>query len=270
MRDWDDEFANMAHVEGSEKLLGIWAEQAAAYRKKNSSITQITYGSESREYFDLVLPQGTPKGLVVFVHGGYWIRLSPADWTQLAEGACARGWAVALPGYTLAPDASITHITHQITKAIAHAADQVSGPIVITGHSAGGHLAARMMCSDTALPKAVLNRVRHTVPISGVFDLRPLMWTAMNDLLKLDEAEAVSASPVLSRPYIDAGEGPRVTFWVGAAERPEFVRQNRLMSSMWEGLGAMVSQFEDPGMNHFTVVDALRDPDSALVNTLLE
>ena len=266
MRDWNDEFANMAHVPGSDKLQAYWAAEGAAYREKISSIENIAYGGGARENFDLVLPDTTPKGLVVLVHGGYWMRTAPSDWTQLAEGARARGWAVALPGYTLAPDASIARITSQVTQAISLAADQVTGPIVLAGHSAGGHLVARMMCSDSVLPPSVLERIVHTLPISGIFDLRPLLWTAMNQVLNLNEVEAIAASPVLSRPF----GNPRLTFWVGASERPEFIRQNKLICAMWDGLGANVSQVEDPDKNHFTVVEGLRDPTSALVNTLLD
>lgn len=266
MRDWDDEFANMAHVPGSDKLQAYWAAEGLAYRDQLTSIKNVPYGSHPREYLDLVMPDTSPKGLVVFVHGGYWMRTSPSDWTQLAEGARAQGWAFALPGYTLAPEASIAHITTQVTNAITIAASQVSGPIILTGHSAGGHLVARMMCTDSALPESVLARVKHCLPISGVFDLRPLLLTTMNETLQLDDAQAIAASPVLHRPCHDA----RLTFWVGAAERPEFLRQNKLMATMWDGLGARVAQFEDPGKHHFSVIEALREPTSPLTTALLD
>jgi len=266
MRNWDDEFANMAHVPGSDKLQAYWAAEGSAYRQQLNSFENVPYGSESRESIDLVLPVGTPKGLVVFVHGGYWMRTSPSDWTQLAEGARAQGWAVAMPGYTLAPDASIAHITQQVQQAIVVASEAVSGPIILTGHSAGGHLVARAMCTDSDLPQSIIERIKHCMPISGVFDLRPLLWTAMNDVLHLDDAQAIAASPVLCRPHSQS----RCTFWVGADERPEFVRQNRLMAIMWDGLSAQVTQFEDPGKHHFSVIEGLRDPASDLTTALLK
>ena len=265
MRDWDDEFANMAHVPDSDKLQAFWAAEGEAYRQQLNSFASLSYGSDTREIVDLVLPDSRPNGLMVLVHGGYWMRTSPSDWTQLAEGARAQGWAVAIPGYTLAPDASIAQITQQVQKAITVASEAVSGPIVLTGHSAGGHLVAHTMCTDSALPQSVLARIKHCLPISGVFDLRPLLWTAMNDVLQLDDAQADAASPVLFRPYDQA----RYTFWVGAEERPEFVRQNRLMATMWDGLGVQVAKFEDPGKHHFSVIEGLRDPASPLTTALL-
>lgn len=266
MRDWDDEFANMAHIEGSNKLPAYWATEGAAYREKVSPIQTLAYGTAERETVDWVMPDAEPKGLVVFVHGGYWMRTSPSDWTHLAEGARARGWAVAMVGYTLAPQASVTQITQQVSTAVTFAANHVSGPIILTGHSAGGHLVTRLLCSDTALSSSVLNRIVHTLPISGVFDLRPLLWTQMNDVLKLSDAEAIAASPVLHRPM----GAPQFTFWVGAEERPEFIRQNRLMCTMWDGLGAKVSLVEDPGKHHFSVIEAMRDPSSTLINVLFD
>lgn len=118
MRDWNDEFANSAHIPGSDRLPGIWAAQAAAYRQKVPVEEDIPYGPEPREKLDLVRPDGPCQGLLVFVHGGFWIRCSKSDWTDLAEGARANGWAVALPGYTLAPEARISRITRQIGAAI--------------------------------------------------------------------------------------------------------------------------------------------------------
>lgn len=95
MRDWDDAFNNMGHVKGSDALPGFWAARAAEYRAGPVRIeTDIAYGTTQREVFDLVLPDGDPKGLIVFVHGGFWMRLDKSYWSDLAEGARSRGWAV--------------------------------------------------------------------------------------------------------------------------------------------------------------------------------
>ena len=95
IKDWDDAFANMAHVAGSEELPRLWSDSAAAYRASGVKIDQgIAYGSHPRERFDLVWPEGTPKGLVVFIHGGFWMRLDKSYWTDFAEGARSNGWAI--------------------------------------------------------------------------------------------------------------------------------------------------------------------------------
>lgn len=125
--DWDDAFANMKHVEKSEELPGFWSARAAAYREELRAggrrlDTDISYGSHPREKFDLVWPDGTPKGLAVFIHGGFWMRLDKNYWTHFAEGARAQGWAICLPSYTLTPEARIHEITAQIGSATSTAA----------------------------------------------------------------------------------------------------------------------------------------------------
>ncbi len=225
----------------------------------------IAYGPHPRQAFDLFLPEGTPVGLVVFVHGGYWRAFDRGLWSHLAGGPLARGWAVAMPGYVLAPEARISGITAMVGKAIAAAAAVVEGPIRLSGHSAGGHLACRMACDNGPLPFDVAERVERVVSISGVHDLRPLLRTALNDLLRLDGAEAAAESPALLEPW----EGARVHAWVGDGERPEFVRQATLLSNVWTGLGADMAQTIEPRRHHFDVIEGLTHPGSGLVEALV-
>ena len=268
---WDVAFDNMGHIPNSSDLPAFWASRAAQYRndavKANRRLDlDIQYGKQSREVFDLVWPDTPPKGLVVFVHGGYWIRLDKSYWTDFAEGARANGWVVCLPSYTLAPEARISHITKQISHAIAKASEFVTGPIRLSGHSAGGHLVSRMLCDDNLLPARVLKRVEHTVSISGLHDLRPLMHTAMNKSLQLDAVEANAESPVLHHPV----ENAHMTAWVGGGERPEFIRQSQLLKMMWDGLDATISCTIDSQHNHFTVIEGLKDPSSAITQEILK
>lgn len=271
MTDWDEAFANMAYIPGSEALPALWAEQAAAFRAACAGRLQadVAYGEGERRRLDLLRPEGTPKGLVVFVHGGYWLRFSKADWTHLAEGALAWGWAVALPSYTLAPEGRISEMTAEIGAAVEKAASLVEGPIRLTGHSAGGHLATRMLCADSPLSEAVFGRVEKAVSISGLHDLRPLRKTKMNEAFRLTEAEAAAESPALLQPRGAPQKPPRLTCWVGGRERPEFLRQARLMALIWEGLDAKVDLVEEAGRHHFSVVEGLRDPMSPLMGALL-
>jgi acetyl esterase/lipase len=168
---------------------------------------------------------------------------------------------VAVPSYTLAPQARIGAITAEIATALTHAAGRVAGPIVVTGHSAGGHLSARMVCRDVVLPRDVEMRLARVVPISPLSDLRPLMATRMNADLRIDEAEAKVESPLL---HSDLRDVP-VTVWVGAEERPAFLDQARWLAEAWPGAKLRV----DPGRHHFDVIDGLRDRDTPLMDTLL-
>jgi len=265
-QDWDNAFANMAYIDGSESLPQEWRERAEVYCASQIRIDQdVPYGIHPRERFDLVWPDEQPTGLVVFIHGGYWMQLDKSYWTDLAEGARANGWAVCLPSYTLAPETRISKITKQIGHAITEAAKIVSGPIRITGHSAGGHLATRMICDDTPLSDQVLARVTAVQSISGLHDLRPLMHTKLNDVLGLDEAEAILESAVLHRP----AKAVPYCAWVGGGERPEFIRQSQLIVQVWSGLDIPADCHVDGQQNHFSVLDGLGQPDSDITLNLL-
>lgn len=265
MRDWDDAFANMAHIPGSEALPEAWAASAAAYRASGVRVEEHAYGPHPRERLDIVWPEATPRGLAVFVHGGYWTQTDKSFWTDLAQGARARGWAVCLPQYALAPEVRLAEITRQVARAITFAADLVAGPIRIAGHSAGGHLVSRMTCADTPLAPDVMTRLQRTLSISGLHDLRPLMHTRMNAALRLDEAEACRESPALHRPH----PATDLTVWVGGGERPEFLRQARLLAIMWEGLDARVRAVVDGAEDHFSVLAGLRSADSPITRAFV-
>jgi acetyl esterase/lipase len=267
--DWSDAYANAPNIPGGERWPAAWVQPAQAYRDalqaSGRATLDIPYGERARNLFDLFAPEGRPKGLVVFVHGGFWKALDKSFWSHLARGSVESGYAVAMPSYTLCPTVRISEITREIAAAVARAAAMVEGPLFLTGHSAGGHLVTRMISATSPLLGDVRARISHTVSISGVHDLRPLMKAAMNAELWIDEAEARVESPALLEPSPSA----RVTCWVGSAERPEFVRQNALLANIWTGLGAKTCIIEEPGRHHFDVIDGLADPDHQLTRTLL-
>lgn len=264
--DWDDAYANGPHIDGADTYPGLWQARAEAFRLELGTRARldIAYGEVERQRFDLFLPAGTAIGLAVFVHGGYWKAFDKSSWSHLARGAVEAGWAVALPGYTLAPEARITDITVEIARALAAASELVDGPISLAGHSAGGHLVSRMLCRNAPLGESLRARIANVVSISGLHDLRPLLTLEMNEILRLDDAEAVMESPALQYPM----DGARLTCWVGADERPEFIRQNDLLANIWTGLGAETSSVHALGKHHFNVIADLEDRNSALTRLL--
>lgn len=267
--DWNDAYANGPNIPGGERWPAAWVQPAQGFRdelaRSGQATLDIGYGEQPRNRFDLFRPEGQPKGLVVFVHGGFWRALDKSFWSHLARGPVESGYAVAMPSYTLCPEVRIADITREIAAAIGQAAGMIEGPILLTGHSAGGHLVTRMISVTSPLPAATRVRIKNTVSISGVHDLRPLMKTAMNSDLRIDDAEAQTESPVLLQPMPKA----RLTCWVGSAERPEFIRQNALLANIWTGLGAQTCTIEEPGRHHFDVIDGLADRKHPMVQTLL-
>lgn len=262
--DWDDAYANAPHIPGGAEYPARWLRRAEAFRTATPPEVH-GYGAHPRQTLDLFRPQGRAHGLVVFVHGGYWRAFDRGHWSHLAAGPLGRGWAVAMPGYVLAPEVRIAVITAMIAEAIEAAAALVPGPIRLAGHSAGGHLVTRQICADSTLSAPVRARIERVVSISGVHDLRPLLRTSINADLGLDAAEAAAESPALGVPQ----SGMDVRAWVGGAERPEFLRQSALLANIWTGLGAATTLTIAPERHHFDVIEALADPGSDLTAALV-
>jgi acetyl esterase/lipase len=269
VEDWDAAYANTVNIAGGAAYPDRWEKDAASFRhllqREGRAELSIRYGEGERNRFDLFRPAGTPKGLVVFIHGGYWMRFDESSWSHLAAGPLEAGFAVAMPTYTLCPENRISGITREVGIAIEAAAARVAGPLHLTGHSAGGHLAARMVSVTSPLPGAVRSRIGNVVSISGLHDLRPMMTTAMNATLKLDEDEALAESPALLRPL----PGTRLICWAGAGERAEFLRQNALLANVWAGLGASTACVEEPDRHHYSVIEGLEEASHPLTRALL-
>lgn len=270
IEDWDDAYRNGAHIPGGADYPDRWLRSASAFRERaiaeGRARLDIAYGPHERQRLDLFLPKRTAKGLVVFVHGGFWMAFDKSSWSHFAGGAVELGYGVALPSYRLAPEARIGEMTSDIAASINHAAGEVDGPITLSGHSAGGHLVARQMCTTSTLQESVAQRIKHVVSISGLHDLRPLMRTDINRVLRIDASEAARESPAL----LDPRDGFALTCYVGGAERSEFLRQNSLLENIWSGFGVGTRAIVAPDRHHFNVLDGMTDPEHILSRLLVD
>ncbi|HEY6631268.1 MAG TPA: alpha/beta hydrolase [Rhizobiaceae bacterium] len=269
IRDWNDAYTHGANIAGGDRWPDAWVGPAKTYRDERAAAGKaqlgLAYGDRPRNRFDLFLPDAEPKGLVIFIHGGYWMRFDQGFWSHLARGPVSHGYAVAMPTYTLCPENRIAGISAEIRSAVEKIAGLVSGPIHLAGHSAGGHLVTRVVSTGMPLSDQVSSRIRNVVSISGLHDLRPLMRTAMNATLQIDPAESAAESPV----FLDPLEHVRVTCWVGGGERSEFVRQSKLLANAWVGVGGATAYVEEPDRHHFNIIDGLADPAHPLTRNLL-
>ena len=143
----DAAYDNNKAVANSPMLIAARNEASAKFRAAHAAALDISYGKRERTKIDLYPASDKTAPCLVFIHGGYWQRNSREVFAALADGALAEGWSVAMPGYTLAPDATLTQIVDEMRVALDWLAGTgpshgIAGPIVVSGWSAGGHLTA--------------------------------------------------------------------------------------------------------------------------------
>ena len=266
IKDWDDAYDNRGYCSNVDEIIADWESSAQRFRtamvESGKGTLGISYGPKQRNVLDRFLPDGDVRGVVLFVHGGYWRAFDNSYFSHLAQGALAHGFAVYMPCYTLTPEVRISDITVEIARAVEHVAGDQAGPLTLVGHSAGGHLVSRMGCTDIALDQGVRDRVGRICSLSGVHDLRPMINTAMNADFQMDLSAAAAESPALCQPVT----GCTFHCVVGADERPEFLRQNALLANIWTGLGADIEPTTIASRNHFTLIADLVQPDSQITN----
>lgn len=256
-------YNNVAHVGPDFARLKTesWGSASALLRARHPKHLDLAYAPGERTKWDLY-PGANPQApCFVHIHGGYWQRGSKEIFACLAEGILAHGWAAAMPGYTLAPEASLTQIANELRTAFdwldASAADHgIAGPVIVTGWSAGGHLAALMLEH---------RKVAAGLSISGVFDLAPLRDSPhVNDKVRLTEVEVETLSP-MRRPGVDKP----LSIAYGADELPAMIASSRDYHAYRTRLHLPGDMIPVASANHFTILDGLRDPDSGLTRAIL-
>jgi arylformamidase len=261
--DYEVEYNNRARVPENPALMAGWARDAAAYREQHAP-RSIPYGPGPRNTIDFFA--GNDDGpIVVFIHGGYWQALDGSSSSHCARGLNAHGISVAVPSYDLCPQVTVDTIIGQMRAATRELA-RLGRSVVISGHSAGGHLAACLLATDwpaydSALPRGL---VTAAYAISGLFDLTPLVETSINKALHLDHAAAMAASPLFWTPAV----GRSLDAVVGGNESAEYFRQSRTMVEQWGNAGVATRFDIIADANHFTAIAPLADPDSPMVKRL--
>jgi arylformamidase len=265
--DYEQEYNNRGRVKEHPEIFARWERDAAAYRdemKSKGAQLGVSYGSSPRQYYDYFPGNDSHAGapLAVFIHGGYWRSLSPEMHSWAARGMNAHGISVAVPGYDLCPNCTIADIITQTRNALLALWRKHKKRMLVTGHSAGGHLAACMAATEwhSVSKEPPTDLVPFAYSISGVFDFTPLLQVSQNADLKLDAQSAKAVSP-LTWPLPQQRSLDAV---VGGDESNEFIRQSKIIADDWAKKGAVTRYEEVQGANHFTVVDGLSDPDSAM------
>ena len=262
--DYEAEYNNRLLVPNNGTYGARWATASALTRESLACELDIPYGPAIRNRYDLFLTgnRGTQVPLAVYIHGGVWQRGDRKEYSVVAESLVARGIDVAMPSYTLGPEASITEIFEELRLFLrALWANHGRRPLVI-GHSVGGTMAGAMLATDwSAFGDVPDDLVRAAYAISGVFEVEPYVHTTYNKLIHLTAEEARRLSPALW----PAPKGRTLVAAVGGAESREFVRQSLDIAARWSQAGVKAECVVLPGLNHFSVMDELMRPDSAML-----
>ncbi|WP_165838857.1 alpha/beta hydrolase [Roseicella frigidaeris] len=256
------EYDNRARVPEHPAIIAGWQRDAVAFRAQwPEAELGLSYGPGERERLDLFRPgPGEDWPIALFIHGGYWQSLDRGFFSHLARGVLTQGVALAIPSYDLCPQVTLSTILEQMRAAALLLHRRSGRRLLASGHSAGGHLTAMLMATDWRArdPRLPPDLVPAGVPISGVFELEPLLPTTIAAALRLTPEEARRLSPRFLPP-----PGGALHAVVGGAESGEFRRQTRDFAAAWGGTSE-----ELPARDHFTVIAPLAEPESGLSRRL--
>ncbi|WP_206198599.1 alpha/beta hydrolase [Zoogloea dura] len=254
-------YNNTRAVPGFPAILADFQARSARLYWEHPCLRDGAYGPGPRQRFDW-FGCGRPDAPVfIFIHGGYWQATTKEDFAFIARGPLEQGFDVVLAEYTLAPEASMSRIVGDIGRLLDHLAASEGEfglrgrRVVLSGHSAGGHLTA-LFRSHPALT--------HAMPISALVDLEPISLCWLNDKLQLTPAEIAAFSPLRQ-----IGRGVPTLVTVGNDELPELLRHSRDYAVAGVQAGEQVSYLPLPGCHHFSVLDDLARPQGIQLRSLL-
>jgi arylformamidase len=274
----DVQYNARATVPDIQPILKKYAEDSATARRTLDCALDVPFGEHPDELLDIFPAAGTAPGkagapVFVFIHGGYWRLLSKNESSNMAPAFTQAGAVVVAVNYSLAPAATLDRIVDQNRRALAwvhrHIAEHGGDPsrIHVCGSSAGGHLVGALLAggwhASYDVPPGV---VRGAAPLSGLFDLRPLVHTHINEWMRMSEADAIRNSPALHLPPAGC---PLVVSY-GETETDEFKRQSNDYLAAWRERGFPGRYVPMPGTNHFDIVLTLNDPNSPLTQAIFE
>ena len=270
----DRQYNNRLNVPDFATYLDRWEELSRETEQMFFCIKDLPYGELPRERLD-VYPSSFPNATtLVFIHGGYWHMFDKASFQFIAKAFQPYRITTVLINYPLAPANTIDQLVSSCRKAIVWLYENLPGfngnpdAIFVAGHSAGGHLA--VMLSETNWPQFNINLpidlVKGTVAISGIFNLIPIRLSYLNKVLNIDNEAVIRNSPVRvhhikSSPLILA---------VGKEESQEFNDQSSELYLYRKAEGCAVKLLQMPAQNHFSIIETLLDPDSALLLAMKE
>lgn len=267
------------NVEAGMAKRAAQSSDALQQLQGNCRITpDLRYGSGPKETLDLYKPQNEASKsakLAVFIHGGYWRGGDKHDSALVVPPLLGTGAVVANVNYDLCPDITLDEMVEQIIRAVRfchdHASEWGADPkqMILSGHSAGAHLAARVMnakADSLGVPADLVNSV---VAISGIYEPEVITHISVNLEAQIELATAQRNDCLVNPPQ------SRATYLVfaGGDEPAGWIEQSRLYAEVVSQAGNKCDYFTLPGTDHFTVLcDSFKPESSAFrrIRQLLE
>lgn len=252
------------------------AEYQAASEQLRADLTcrlGLQFGPTVSETLDIVEGPGQQCPVVIFLHGGYWHSGQASDFSFVARGFHDAGCVTVVPNYDLCPDVTLDEITRQNRAALAWVFRNIElhggnpDQIYLCGHSAGAQQVAMLASTHWHqrydLP---INVVKGGLAISGIFDLRPLAHSFLQPIIGLNEDVILRQSPT---EHVPSWPAPPLAFVVGKRETAEFHRQSEHFANQWAAAGHKVQHVPDSKHDHFSILDELRNSETAIIQALL-
>jgi arylformamidase len=249
----EQEYNMRQRVPEHPRIIAQWEQEAASFRRAANADYDLAYGARPRNRVDVFWPGRDSGAVALFIHGGYWRSFDKSYFSHMARGLNGRGITVAIPSYSLCPEVRIGDIIEEMRQVVIYLRNKFRRRLFVFGHSAGGHLAAAVLATKWELFGHPNDLVPSAVSISGIFDLRPLLGTSMNNDIRMDEGTARVWSPLLW----PSPAGRSFEAWVGRKETDEFIRQSQSIIAPWRGAGVHTGYAEIAGQDHFSVLGAL-------------
>jgi arylformamidase len=244
-------------------LLASYDEESARLALREDALLDRRYGPLERQRLDFFPAAGTARATLAWFHAGYWQMRDKATFRFIADAFNKAGLHVALVNYPLCPTVTVAELLQAAAEAVPELNALGAGlPLILAGHSAGGQIVVEL----AMMKRPDWPDIKGIAAISGVFDLRPLVSTTLNDKLKLDEPGARAVSPVLHA----APNAPPALFAVGGAETTAFLQQTEAMAAAWSGVGNGCRHLVVEGADHFSILRPLTDPQHPLHRAVLE
>lgn len=268
----DQQYNVETAIADPKRWFDFFVNESAAARDDLECRLDVPFGPTVEETLDIFPADNPDAPILVFIHGGYWRRLSSKEFSLVARGPVARGVTVVVTNYALCPRVGIGEITRQSRAAVAwikRTTEQFNGNrsrLFVAGHSAGGQQVARLLETDWVGDYGLAaDTVRGGFAISGLFDLRPLRYSWLQPMLQLDVETVRRESPLFHLP--DAA--PPLVASVGGDESDEFHRQSQSFVERWQAAGLDGEYRVQAGKHHFSVIAGLAEADSPLCDEVM-